>query len=226
MLNQTILLNENLHLITHNYYRYTKALHNKPLVLNSLFCFVALVFYMNTTVAQSDSSAKEAQKAKRFVTYLNTELVTGINFQEIHYGDYKGTRRLAEFGIARSIHKLGLHGPISSGVVASEEIALNEKSVFGTKVGGYMHYLFDFGLFVIYYTDFQKGNLKLRPEFGVGFGGLRIVAGYNIPTIDNKAFNALRKSDGQITVHWMWPVKKHILPEGTNIFKQVFKTKK
>jgi hypothetical protein len=58
-----------------------------------------------------------------------------------------------------------------------------------------------------YFTNFKQGNLKITPQLGVGMGGFRAVAGYNIPTFFNKDFAGLRYSAGQISISYLLPIK-------------------
>ncbi len=161
--------------------------------------------------------------ARRSILFKKTEIVTGINFQTSNYNNSKETRRYVELGVARSIHLDGYHGPVSMGYYISEEVYFGEKNIYGTKIGVYTHYMFDIGFSAIYYTDLSKGNVKLRPELGLGMGALRIVGGYNIPTFANKSFGALRKSNGQLTVQFLIPVKKKVIKDEGNRFTQLFK---
>jgi hypothetical protein len=64
------------------------------------------------------------------------------------------------------------------------------------------------GLSVVYYTDFKRGNLKLRPELGFGVGRAGILVGYNIPTINNRAMPELQKQNAQVTFRVGFGVKK------------------
>jgi hypothetical protein len=56
------------------------------------------------------------------------------------------------------------------------------------------------GLSMVYYTDFKKGNLKIRPELGFGMGRFALLIGYNIPTIENKSFDELRRQNMQVAI--------------------------
>jgi len=143
-----------------------------------------------------------------FRTFKKTEILIGISAQQDGRND-EGSLWYAEIGMARSIHIGSRHGPASFGMYVAEEFYFGSNTtVYGTKIGAYTHWLFDVGLAMIYYTDFKKGNFKIRPELGFGMGALRLVAGYNIPTIDNKAFELLKKNNGQISLQFLIPVNK------------------
>jgi len=159
------------------------------------------------------------------VRYKRTDLVTGFNWQPSLKNDVS-TIRYVEVGVGRSVHQYGRHGPVSVGAYVSEEIYFGKNNIYGTKAGVYMHYMFDLGFSAIYYTDFKKGNFKLRPEFGIGMMGFRAVIGFNIPTINNKAFYRLQKNYGQITIQYMWPLKKQKVKDEGSIFRNLFKKEK
>lgn len=152
------------------------------------------------------------------------EILTGISWQD-NWKDENNdnTLRYMEIGIAKSIHDYGRHGPVSFGVYACEEIYFGNENIYGTKLGAYTHYLFDLGFSMIYYTDFKRGNFKLRPELGFGIGALRAVAGFNIPTIGNKVIEKLRKNNAQLIIQFLIPVKKKIINQEGSIIKHLFK---
>lgn len=191
------------------------------LYANIAFLSIILCACFAATAQEGDST--RADIPRRFKAYRKTELLTGFNFQTSDFKGSKETRKYGEIGIARSLHFNGPHGTSSLGVYLSEEIYLGDKNIYGTKLGMYTHYLFDIGIAAVYYTDFEKGNLKLRPELGVGMGAVRIVGGFNIPTFGNKAFAELSRSMGQLTIQVMWPVARKEIDRKTNAFKELFK---
>jgi len=141
----------------------------------------------------------------------STDLIIGMNWQ----GDGREvaknekTYRYVEIGIGKGSYNMCICGGGASGVYVSEEMYFGkDKDIFGTKVGGWVHYLIDFGLSLIYYTDFKRGNFKVRPELGVGLGRMRAVFGYNIPTINNKAFTELTHHNMQISIQFTVGVKQ------------------
>lgn len=184
--------------------------------------FLSLLLLQHLTMIAQDSSL---QKRENLYNRLKqAEILAGVSWQG-NLGDKVPLMRYAEIGIAKSIHAHSRHGPATFGIYAAEEIHITDaNSVFGTKLGFYTHYMFDIGFAVIYYTDFKKGNLKLRPELGVGMGALRAVFGFNIPTINNRAFELLRQNNAQLTLQFMIPVKKKDVTENReNIFRQLLK---
>lgn len=186
----------------------------------TLFIFLSTINYSQTI--DTISNIRKEPGVHLFKTVKTIEIITGINFQSSDYNGSTDTRRYFELGIARSIHDYGRHGPVSLGVYISEEVYFGNKNIYGTKIGVYTHYFFDIGMSLIYYTDFNKANLKLRPEFGVGIGSIRIVGGYNVPTINNKAFQELTKSKGQLTIQVLLPAKKKMLQMNVLVSKSFF----
>lgn len=189
--------------------------------------FANIAFLMLITIIPakiySQDSISSAYKL-RWKTYKKTEILAGFSWQN-NFKDEDKMARYIEVGFANSIHLDGRHGPSSLGVYAAEEIYFGHNTTtYGTKVGAYTHYIFDLGLAVIYYTDFKKGNFKIRPEIGIGMGAVRIIVGYNAPTINNKAFELLRRNNGQVSMQFFIPVKKKEIDrnKGTT-FKQLFK---
>ena len=157
-------------------------------------------------VIAQESSLQKSEN--RYKTLKQIEILAGISWQG-NTADKVSIMRYGEIGIAKSIHSHGRHGPATIGIYLAEEIHFGGgNSVFGTKLGFYTHYMFDIGIAVIYYTDFQKGNLKLRPELGIGMGAIRAVFGFNISTINNRAFELLRQNNAQLSLQFMIPVKK------------------
>jgi len=192
----------------------------KIIIANITFLLVLTCGNYSSFAQQLDSIKIRNYNSNRlFKTYKKSEILTGVSWQ----GNVKEDEyiRYLEIGLARSIHYYGMHGPASIGVFAAEEIYIGDSNIYGTKIGAYIHYLFDFGLSMIYYTDFKKGNFKVRPEFGVGMGLIRIVIGYNFPTIDNKAFDELRKNNGQVTIQLLIPAKKRIIKGDKSIFESL-----
>lgn len=162
-----------------------------------------VVFYCQGLLAQ-DSTAK---RSLFWGTVRSTDLLLGIHWQ----GSTKHNKTLCyyEIGIAKGKYISWFEGHSGVAVYASEEMYFSkDKNIFGTKIGAWMHMILDVGLCAVYYTDFQRGNLKIRPELGFGAGRLRFVGGYNIPTINNKAFEALRKNNAQASIQFTVGLRK------------------
>jgi hypothetical protein len=171
-----------------------------------------------------DSSGTIADQRPFFFDVISTEVLVGINWlSDFREDNRENVLRFGEVGISRSIHSYGRHGPVSFGILLSEEFYTGKENLFGTKLGAYMHYLFDIGFSMVYYTDFKKGTFKLRPEMGVGVGGVRIVIGFNVPAINSKALEELKRKNAQITIQGMFPVKKKKSAQGESIIRKFFK---
>lgn len=141
----------------------------------------------------------------------------GYNLQG-NWSDTAGkTAKYLEVGIGKGRYFYHRHGIKGRAFYIAEEIYLgNNKRIYGTKIGFFAHWLFDAGFSVVYYTDFRKGNLKLRPELGIGMGRMRAIIGYNIPTINNKAMPELQKHNAQISIQAGLGIKKEKINRETN----------
>jgi hypothetical protein len=141
----------------------------------------------------------------------STDIIVGVHWQgnaKERNGENAPMYRYYEIGIGKGLYTGGVCIGGSSLIYISEEMYFGDKTIIGTKVGAWAHYLFDLGLALVYYTDFKKGNFKIRPEFGAGLGRVRFVVGYNIPTINNKAFTELSRNTIQVSIQLTIPVKQ------------------
>src|SRR5215216_5159608 len=133
----------------------------------------------------------------------STDVLLGIHWQGDGRESVKDekTYRYFEIGIAKGKYTEGICSGAGGAVYISEEMYFGrDKNIFGTKLGAWMHYLLDAGLSLVYYTDFKRGNFKIRPELGVGLGRMRAVVGYNLATFNNKAFTELTNRNFQISI--------------------------
>jgi len=128
-----------------------------------------------------------------------------------------------EIGIFRRVDYYNRHGAGTFGAYLSEEMSFGKKNIYGTKAGVFLHAFIDLGMSIVYYTDFKRGNFKLRPEMGIGILGVRIVAGFNVPTINNKAFPELRRKNAQVTIQGTIPWKTKKLTERGKLLHDLFK---
>ena len=147
-----------------------------------------------------------------FKTYKETaiKLLVGGNLQQAKDENQKEfTRKYLEIGIHKTITAYDWHHPSAMWTHGlSVEISSADKTIFGFKYGAWGEFwLFVLGLNVIYYTDFQKGNFKIRPELGIGAHPFKLTFGFNIPTIQNAKFKELQKSYGQITLNVLLKLK-------------------
>jgi hypothetical protein len=113
------------------------------------------------------------------------------------------TRKLLEVGVHRTIstsYAVVTHGP-------SVEVSLERKPLAGFKYGAWTNnYFFALGLNALYYTNFDEGSFRLRPEFGLGVYRVKLSVGYNMP-VTNKSFYPLREAGAQVTLNWLFRLK-------------------
>jgi len=72
--------------------------------------------------------------------------------------------------------------------------------VIAPKITFTMNLFVSFGASVIYYTDFNIGALRFRPEIGVGMFGVRLVYGRNL-TMANYEFPGLNTNNFMFAVY-------------------------
>jgi hypothetical protein len=138
------------------------------------------------------------------------KLLVGVNFQGSSREAHQDiNRKYIEVGLHRTLTDYGgYHPPIALTYGLSTEILLDPNPVYGFKVSGWATaMLFVLGASTVYYTDFEKGNLKIRPELGVGMHPFKLTVGYNIPTLWNKDFERMRYADLQITLNIVLKLK-------------------
>ncbi|HUC83206.1 MAG TPA: hypothetical protein VMR70_20010 [Flavisolibacter sp.] len=170
-----------------------------------IFFIIGLLFLTITGLTQ-DSLAR---RKLLFREEESTDLWLGFNVQGNWAGKEKETLRYLEIGIGKGRYHYSRHAVSGVGVYLSEEILLNgNKRIFGTKLGCFVHALAAIGFSLVYYTDFEKGNLKLRPELGVGVGRFGIVGSYNIPAFRNSSLPELQGQNAQLTIRAGFGIKK------------------
>lgn len=180
----------------------------------SLFFVIVFASMFTCAVAQDSTAPYKFLFRKE----KSIDLWLGYNLQG-NSSDETGetTMKYLEIGIGKGRYIYHMHGITGAGVYVSEEILLNKnKNIYGTKIGCFAHWMFDAGFSIVYYTDFEKGNLKLRPELGVGMGRVRGVVGYNIPTVNNKAMPELRKQNMQVTLQAGFGLKRKAVKQNKN----------
>lgn len=192
--------------------------------LTANIAFFVLFTGLNPVGAQvTDTTGVPLFREDMNQRYRSTAILIGANWQPSLRRDV-GTLFYSELGLARMVHQYSRHGALTVGVLLSEEMYFGKESIFGTKAGMFLHGMgIDMGFSAVYYTDFKKGNFKLRPEFGIGMLGFRAVVGFNIPTVRNKDFYRLQKNYGQITVQLMLGVKKKEIDNNGKIIQDLFK---
>ena len=137
------------------------------------------------------------------------KLLLGFNFQGSTQVDKDKTLKYFEIGLHRTITDFGgIHPPTALTYGLSTEVLLGAPAICGIKGSAWTSvWGFVLGISTIYYTDFQYGNFKIRPEIGLGFYPFKLSFGYNIPTIYNKDFERVRRNDLQITLNILIKMK-------------------
>ena len=114
-----------------------------------------------------------------------------------------------------SIH----HPPTTFTYGPSLEFSPGATNIYGFKLSSWINVsLFALGLSTVYYTDFNRGNFKIRPELGLGFPATKLTFGLNIPTFGNADFPQLKSSLAQLSLNILLKVKtikrtEHNIPE-------------
>jgi hypothetical protein len=137
------------------------------LVINISFAYASFAQLTN------DSTGNRQRYLIEQTSYLS--LLVGFNFWKENYG---------ELGIAYNKYGTLGHHPMATAVFFSNEFKIDAtKTVIGPKIGVWAaggSGIIAMGLNLIYYTDFDEGTLRFRPEIGMGVNGFKVVYGYNI----------------------------------------------
>ncbi|WP_207429065.1 hypothetical protein [Pedobacter sp. SYSU D00535] len=122
---------------------------------------ILLFSLINLVSAQEGASSQQSISSE-----VGVIVGYNYNFSDADSKNY----HLAELGIMRSAYSSYRH-PVSSSYYFSNEFGLNtERFIWGPKAGGYLSLsLFTIGGEMIYYTNFNRGSLRLAPYFGIGF---------------------------------------------------------
>ncbi|HEX2536460.1 MAG TPA: hypothetical protein VHK69_22110 [Chitinophagaceae bacterium] len=132
------------------------------------------------------------------------KLLIGGSLQQAYGTNGKEySRKYFEIGLHRTRTAFGGHHPATTLTHGfSLEVAPEAKPIYGFKYSAWAQaWCFVLGLGGVYYTDFDQGNFKIRPEIGVGLYPFKLSAGLNIPTIRNRDFKPLQRSQGQVTLN-------------------------
>lgn len=162
--------------------------------------------------AQNTEEAQDSTEVKNeFYKVKSNDLIIGNHLLGGKEEKLEGAPfYFLEVGYARSITSYGgNHGAGVTVMSISQAFAINREFVTATRVGMSVRgSLASLGLYLSYYTDFEYGNLKLAPEFGMGFPNFKAVMGFNIPTLYNKDFDAIQYAPYQFTVNFNLPLAK------------------
>lgn len=179
----------------------------KLLFISTLF--VAFCFG-NPCFSQVDTASKLSVKPLKIYRETALKLLIGGNLQQAYRIDGKDyNRKYIEIGLHKTLTTFDWHHPSSvftHGI--SLEIAPESNPIYGFKYSAWVEvWCIVLGLGSVYYTDFEQGNFKIRPEVGIGLYPFKLSAGFNIPTIRNKDFKELQRANGQVTLNILLKLK-------------------
>lgn len=83
------------------------------------------------------------------------------------------------------------------------EFLLDPEIIYGFKISASVYaFQYSLALCLVYYTNFEKGNFKLRPEFGWNYGDFKLLIGFNISTYENYVLKTMKDSDIQLSIYY------------------------
>jgi hypothetical protein len=128
-----------------------------------------LIFFGLAFSGQSQTTDSDLQNWTKATYKKELSLLIGYN---------QGKYGFADIGLAINHYGTNRH-PFSLDYFVSNEIKIDKDLMIGPKVGVWVAGGFAMGLNLIYYTDFDKSSLVLRPEIGIGIEKVKFVYGYN-----------------------------------------------
>lgn len=117
----------------------------------------------------------------------------------IHYADYA----YAEVGYTAGAKILWPKSTLIKGFSAftfGVEAGAPGRFVIAPKISYSVNLFISFGASILYYTDFNLGALRFRPEVGVSMFGIRCVYGRNL-TVANYDFSGLNTNNFTLTAY-------------------------
>lgn len=162
-------------------------------------------FLVNQCASQPDSTGRIPVKPH---TERAIKLLVGGSLQEAG-STASAARKYFEVGI----HKTKtIYTPIHPAAAIthglSVEVSPSNKTIYGFKYGTWGElWLFVAGINGIYYTDFDHGSFKIRPELGFGAYPFKLTVGYNIPTINNRDFKEIQNARFQVSLNVLLKLK-------------------
>ena len=172
-----------------------------------------LILYLSFSIPcfpQVDTTINKSLKLRQTFRETALKLLLGGNLQQAYRtNDQEYNRKYFEIGLHKTITVFGgQHGPSSFTHGFSLEVAPEANPIYGFKYSAWGQvWCFVLGLGGIYYTDFNQGNFKIRPELGIGMYPFKLTAGFNIPTIRNKEFKEIQRAYGQVTLNILLKLK-------------------
>lgn len=109
-----------------------------------------------------------------------------------------GYGRHAFIDLGGSVNRAGTigHHPFSSAYFVSSELHFGSKTVVGPKAGAWAAGGVGgiaMGISLIYYSDFEQGQLVFRPEIGLGISKFKLTYGYNA-RLTNTGFDPVARN--------------------------------
>ena len=176
----------------------------------NLIIAITLIFTGNFAFSQIDTVSRKPDTVKHDRLYYKSHqikflsLLAGYNFNKYNY---------LEIGIAKNTFGVVGPHPASSAYFVSVEVRPVHKFVMAPKIGGWFAGGLGgiaMGVNLLYYTNFNSGSLRFRPEIGLGIEGFKFVYGYNI-ALSNSAFGDVNKSNfGIVGLIPLKKYKKHV----------------
>jgi hypothetical protein len=181
----------------------------RPSYFSPVLFFLLLPVF---SLAQEPAATADSLKINRELYRVKShDLIIGNHLVAGEESEFEGPSfYFLELGYARTISaRGGHHGPGTAVMSVSQSFAINREFVTATRVGmSFRGWLASMGLYLSYYTDFEYGNLKIAPEFGMGLPNFKAVMGFNIPTINNRDFAAIQHGLYQFTLNFNLPLSK------------------
>jgi hypothetical protein len=150
--------------------------------MRNFLIIIFLCFLTNILYSQTYESIPTIHFEKDFC------LLTGINYSSNFFID-----------LGVSVVKSGTagHHPFASVAFIASEFRFVNKPIVGPKIGVWAAGGFAplvLGLNIIYYSDFTRNSLVLRPEAGLGLNKLKLVYGYNF-RLTNTSFDRISRNN-------------------------------
>lgn len=156
-------------------------------------------FFINLFLATQAFSQTDTVVQQKYIPSVSQHVSILAGYSFWHYHNI-------EIGVASNTFSTVGHHAYTSAYYVSSEVFIDRNPIIGPKIGGWISGgvgAMALGGSLIYYTDFDQGTLRLRPEIGMGIGAVKLTYGYNIP-LANRSFN--RINTHVISLHVLFPV--------------------
>ncbi|NOZ46690.1 MAG: hypothetical protein GXO79_07890 [Chlorobi bacterium] len=171
----------------------------------SICIIIILLLFPFFSYSKGFLTESNNKKIKKLLVEKTYDIYTGLHFQL--NTDTRKINIIPEIGFAKVYYlKVNQYDFLYSWSL-SNEIILRKNIIWGFKTSPWVSILnYNLGISFIYYTDFKKGNFKIRPEIGINFKKFKIALGYNIPTYENEAFTYLTDADLQLSFNYSFTI--------------------